>query len=216
MAGRGRDGIEVVLRTPEKAARPRSNSEGESAEVVQYADSAKEGALNIRGVVIHILGDALGSIGVVVSGLIIWFLKSKARFYVDPALSLAITFLIMWSAIPLVRSAGFILLQGVPSSISLRTIHSAIGNVPGVGSVHELHIWQLSETRLIASVHIKVDSTRPYMDIVRDVKKLLHANGIHSGTVQPEIGDDESDTKVCTYVTDGLLRTHSISFYSVV
>jgi solute carrier family 30 (zinc transporter), member 1 len=95
-----------------------------------------------------------------------------------------------------VRSAGFILLQGVPSSISLSELRIGIAQVDGVESVHELHVWQLSETRLIASVHIKVSSTRPYMDIARDVKSVLHQNGIHSGTVQPEFADDGSDTKV--------------------
>jgi solute carrier family 30 (zinc transporter), member 1 len=71
-----------------------------------------------------------------------------------------------------------------------------IVDVPGVESVHELHVWQLSETKLIASVHVKVSSKRPYMEIVKDVKNGLHQCGIHSGTVQPEFADDESDTKV--------------------
>jgi solute carrier family 30 (zinc transporter), member 1 len=104
-----------------------------------------------------------------------------------------------------VRSAGSILLQGVPSSISLSNVRGDIRNVSGVESVHELHVWQLSETRFIASVHIKVSSTRPYMDIVRDVKQVLHQNGIHSGTVQPEFADDNSDTKVCD-LSSGLYR----------
>ncbi|KAG8795892.1 hypothetical protein FRC17_008064, partial [Serendipita sp. 399] len=95
-----------VVATPTAAAamsirRPRSSGSGENPEAVQFTEVAQDGALNVRGVVLHILGDALGSIGVIISGLIIWFLKSKARYYADPALSLAITFLIMWSAIPL-------------------------------------------------------------------------------------------------------------------
>lgn len=160
-----------------------------------HHDAPSDGSLNIRGVLLHVAGDALGSIGVVVSGLIIWFVESPGRFYADPALSVAITILIMCSAIPLVRSAGFILLQGVPSFISLSDVRAGIADVPGVDSVHELHVWQLSEARLIASVHIKVSPTRSYMDIVRDVKSVFHRHGIHSGTVQPEFADDGSDTK---------------------
>ena len=95
------------------------------------------------------------------------------------------------------RSAGFILLQGVPSSISLSEVRTNIAQVHGIDSVHELHVWQLSETRFVASVHIKVSSARPYMDVVRDVKSVLHQCGIHSGTVQPEFSGDGSDTKVC-------------------
>jgi zinc transporter 1 len=63
--------------------------------------ASSDGALNLRAVFIHVLGDALGSLGVVISGLIIWLTKSQARFYADPALSVAITILIMCSAVPL-------------------------------------------------------------------------------------------------------------------
>jgi solute carrier family 30 (zinc transporter), member 1 len=60
-----------------------------------------EGALNMRAVLIHVAGDAMGSIGVIISGLIIWLTHSKHRFYADPALSVGITILIMCSAVPL-------------------------------------------------------------------------------------------------------------------
>ena len=60
-----------------------------------------EGALNLRGVLIHVIGDALGSVGVIISGLIIWLTKSKYRFYADPSLSVVITILIICSAVPL-------------------------------------------------------------------------------------------------------------------
>lgn len=67
--------------------------------------------------------------------------------------------------------------------------------------MHDLHVWQLSETKMIASVHIMVSKTHPYMDIGREVTAVFHRNGIHSGTVQPEVVDDaasgtESD-KTC-------------------
>lgn len=65
-----------------------------------------EGALNMRAVLIHVAGDAMGSIGVIISGLIIWLTHSKHRFYADPALSIAITILIMCSAVPLGMSVS--------------------------------------------------------------------------------------------------------------
>lgn len=65
----------------------------------------------------------------------------------------------------LVRSASFILLQGVPTSVSLEAVHAAISRIPGVLSVHELHIWQLSETKIVASVHVLVKkSHKPQSD----------------------------------------------------
>lgn len=207
---RGGDGI--VVRQAESGDERRgitpprlSSSHGH-----QHVQPRKDGALNIRGVLLHVIGDALGSVGVIISGLIIWLTKSKKRFYADPTLSLIITILIICSAVPLVRSAGYILLQGVPSDISLTDVRRDIRSVDGVESVHELHVWQLSEARLIASVHIKVSPTRPYMDIVRDVKSMLHQAGIHSGTVQPEFADDGSDTKcevTCPPNTCGVKQT---------
>ena len=82
--------------------------------------------------------------------------------------------------------------------------------MPGVLSVHDLHVWQLSETKMVASVHIMVSKSHPYMDIGRGVTAVFHRHGIHSGTVQPEVVDDtesvtESD-KACLIAcsTEGL------------
>lgn len=72
----------------------------------------------------------------------------------------------------------------------------------GVLSVHELHIWQLSESKIVASVHVMVSRNHDFMPVAADIRKTLHLNGIHSSTVQPEyhpspsvIGED--DLKVC-------------------
>ena len=64
--------------------------------------------------------------------------------------------------------------------------------MPGVLSVHDLHVWQLSETKMVSSVHIMVSKSHPYMDIGREVTAIFHRHGIHSGTVQPEVVDDAS------------------------
>ena len=59
------------------------------------------------------------------------------------------------------KSTAFILLQGVPTSVSLEAVRESIQAIPGVISVHELHIWQLSESKIVASVHVLVKKTRP-------------------------------------------------------
>jgi len=58
--------------------------------------------------------------------------------------------------------------------------------VPGVLSVHELHVWQLSESKIVASVHVWVSSKVDYMSIASRIRQLLHDHGVHSSTVQPE------------------------------
>ena len=86
----------------------------------------------------------------------------------------------------LVRSTSFILLQGVPPEVSLENVRSDILAVEGVHSVHELHIWQLSETKIIASVHINASREVEFMPIASDIRSVLHKHGIHSSTIQPE------------------------------
>ncbi|GJJ08869.1 hypothetical protein Clacol_003089 [Clathrus columnatus] len=150
---------------------------------------ARPGSMNMRALVLHVLGDALGNVGVIATGLVIWLSTWEYRFYFDPVISLVITVIIFSSAMPLVRSAAFILLQAVPSTVSLQDLRVEIQRVPGVLSVHELHVWQLSETKLIASVHVWASRKRDYMHIGRDIRRVLHEHGIHSTTIQPEFHD---------------------------
>lgn len=83
-------------------------------------------SLNMQGVFLHILGDALGNIGVIATALFIWLTDFSWRFYADPVISLIITGIILSSALPLVKTASFILLQGVPRGISLLDVKNDI------------------------------------------------------------------------------------------
>lgn len=166
--------------------------------------------LNMRGVFLHVMGDALGNIGVIVTALIIWLAKFEGRFYFDPAVSLVITAIILWSAIPLCKAASRILLQAVPMGISIDEIRADIEDLPQVVEAHHLHVWQLSDTKLVASLHVKVDcevkgaGSASYMKLAREIRACLHGYGIHSSTIQPEFlkkvsqqellanGDDDS------------------------
>jgi zinc transporter 1 len=161
-------------------------------------DSAKggqghsHGDLNMRGVFLHVMGDALGNIGVIASALFIWLTSYKWRFYADPAISLIITVIILASAIPLCKAASRILLQAVPTGMSVDEIKEDIQGLPRVISAHHLHVWQLSNTKLIASLHVQVDcdihgaGSASYMHLARQIRQCLHGYGIHSSTIQPE------------------------------
>lgn len=143
--------------------------------------------MNMRAVFLHVLGDALGNIGVIATGLFVHFTTFSWRFYSDPVISLVITMIILSSAIPLCKSASLILLQVAPPGILVDDIKDDIQSIEGVASVHELHVWQLSDTKMVASVHVRIESDQAgYMQIATDIKKCLHAFGIHSCTIQPE------------------------------
>ncbi|EIW64402.1 cation efflux protein [Trametes versicolor FP-101664 SS1] len=144
------------------------------------------GSMNMRALVLHVIGDALGNVGVIATGLVIWLTSWSWKFYFDPMISLVITVIIFSSALPLVRSTAFILLQGVPSTISLDEVREAILAVDGVLSVHELHVWQLSENKIVASVHVMASRKHDFMPVAAQIRKALHERGIHSSTIQPE------------------------------
>lgn len=148
--------------------------------------------LNMRGVFLHVMGDALGNIGVIASALLIWLTNFSWRFYSDPAISLVITIIILGSAIPLCMAASRILLQAVPAGMSVDDIKEDISQLPGIISCHHFHVWQLSDTKLVASLHIQVEydfkgeGSARYMQLARAVRRCLHGYGIHSSTIQPE------------------------------
>ncbi|EGN93954.1 hypothetical protein SERLA73DRAFT_97348 [Serpula lacrymans var. lacrymans S7.3] len=144
------------------------------------------GSMNMRALVLHVLGDALGNVGVIATGLIIWYTTWSFKYYFDPLISLVITVIIFSSAMPLVRSTSTILLQGVPHTISLEDVRESILNVEGVLSVHELHIWQLSESKIVGSVHVMASRNHDFMPVAAEIRKALHYHGIHSTTIQPE------------------------------
>jgi len=143
-------------------------------------------SMNMRGLMLHVMGDALGNVGVIASGLIIWLTNWPGKYYSDPIISLVITVIIFASALPLVKSASFILLQGVPNSIELDSLRDDIRDVPGVLSLHELHVWQLSESKIVASVHVWVAKDVEYMNVAAQIRQVLHQYNVHSCTIQPE------------------------------
>jgi zinc transporter 1 len=146
----------------------------------------------MRGVFLHVMGDALGNIGVIATALFIWLTDFWWRFYSDPFVSLVITVIILMSALPLCRAASRILLQAVPQGLNVDDIKDDITDIPGILSCHHLHVWQLNDTRLVATLHVQVafefkdEGSQLYMQIARQIRECLHEYGIHSSTIQPE------------------------------
>ncbi|KAL3841499.1 hypothetical protein ACJMK2_019633 [Sinanodonta woodiana] len=151
--------------------------------------TASSAQLNMRGVFLHVLGDALGSVIVIVSALIIWFVEEKWAFYVDPSMSILLVIIILSTTIPLFKESGLILLQTVPTHIKVEDLKTKVQQVTGVLAVHELHVWQLAGNRIIASAHVQCHNIQDYMNMASNIKALFHNEGIHSSTIQPEFVD---------------------------
>ncbi|BES91013.1 Cation efflux family [Nesidiocoris tenuis] len=144
-------------------------------------------SMNMRGIFLHVLADALGSVIVIASALVVWLTNWEYKYYMDPALSIVMVVLIFRSLWPLLRDSSLILLQTVPTHIHVDAIEKKLlDKVDGVLAVHEFHIWQLAGDRIIASAHIRCRNLSEYMKIAEKVKEFFHNEGIHSTTIQPE------------------------------
>ena len=119
--------------------------------------SQEHKSLNIRGARMHILGDALSSVGVVLAGLII---GATGWLRIDPVVAGLIAVIIVAGAVKLVREAVDVLLEAAPDGIGLDDVSAAIGTVPGVVEVHDLHIWSITTGLLALSGHVRVDDRR--------------------------------------------------------
>jgi zinc transporter 1 len=173
--------------------------------------------LGILGVLIHVIGDAINNIGVIISAVIIWFVKSPSRFYADPAVSMWIAIMILISAIPLTKRSGKILLQSAPLGVKIDDIKHDLESIPGVQSVHELHVWRLDQKKAIASAHIVVSDPdiESFMLKAKTFRECLHAYGIHSATLQPELAAAPGQNLEPLEITSGVTTAASTARPSI-
>lgn len=157
------------------------------------------GDLNLRSARLHLLTDALVSLGVAATGAVI--LAVDGAYWLDPAASLAIGALIAVSGWRLLRLATDVLLESTPAGIELAALTADLRAVPGVLDVHDVHVWGLSETVLAASAHVLV-SGHPSLEEAgatgRAVKAVLAAGwGIGHATLELECEQCEPEPEFC-------------------
>lgn len=142
--------------------------------------------LNIRAAWIHMMGDAVGSMAIIIGALLIRF---TGWLRVDPILSIVIAVLIIWTAWDIVKESLNILLEGLPAGVELQQVVSAMRTVEGVIDVHDLHIWTLGSNVHALSCHILIADQPPSTSetILRHINKVLDDRfHIHHTTVQFE------------------------------
>lgn len=153
----------------------------------------KSDHINVRGAMLHVLGDLLGSVATVVAGVVILL---SGWVPIDPLLSLLVAALVLRSAIGLLRQAGHILLEGTPAEIDPQRLSAALQeSLPGVRDVHHVHVWSLSSGHHLATMHIRVTPDTDHTALLPAVKTLLAERfGLGHTTVQvcPEDCPDSS------------------------
>lgn len=142
-----------------------------------------EQTLNTRGALLHVIGDLFGSVGALIAGIGVMYTGWQP---IDPLLSLLIGGLVLFSSMRLLREVMLALLEGVPEHLSAEEIGHALAILPGVRSVHDLHIWTLSSNRIALSAHLVVESLACWPETLAGARDSLRQRGIVHVTLQPE------------------------------
>jgi cobalt-zinc-cadmium efflux system protein len=153
--------------------------------------------LNVRSAVLHVIGDALSSVGVFVGGVIMLI----TRWYiVDAILSCIIGLVILVSAWRVVRDSLHILIEGSPKNVNVETIAQRLSSVEGVKDVHDMHTWIICSHYKSLTAHVLIDEKDvPNMqNILEEINEILHEQfGIRHSTVQLETVGYPEDALLC-------------------
>ncbi|XP_070843685.1 zinc transporter 1a [Chaetodon trifascialis] len=202
-------------------------------------DHDSSSQLNMRGVFLHVLGDALGSVIVVVNAIIFIFVWQPCKademcvnpcinshttdhhhvnhtlvnllegptmstmkvagpcwvLYLDPTLCIIMVGILLYTTYPLLKESALILLQTVPKQVNMHRLNERLLGLDGILAIHELHIWQLAGSRIIATAHIKCHDPTSYMEVAKRIKDFFHDEGIHATTIQPEFVTFNSESR---------------------
>lgn len=156
--------------------------------VVAWLLSRGEQNLNTRGALLHVMGDLLGSVAALASGLVITYTGWTP---IDPLLTMLIAGLILGSTLNLLRSAVRTLMEGVPPGISLPDVGRRLAHEPGVLAVHDLHIWSLDSKRVALSAHVVLRKLDTWPTLLGRLQNVLEEEfSIGHATLQPELVPD--------------------------
>jgi cobalt-zinc-cadmium efflux system protein len=151
---------------------------------VAWALSRDRENVNTRAALIHVMGDLLGSIAAIVAGLVIYF---GGPLMADPLLSMFVAALILRSTFGVLRETTLVLLDSVPHGVDYKKVGLSLAQVPGIVSVHDLHVWAMVPGRSALSAHVLVDDIERWPVILHQVRYLMRRDfGIDHITLQAE------------------------------
>ena len=151
-----------------------------------YRHQAKD--LNIRGAFLHMAADALVSIGVLASGIVI---HHTGWYVIDPVIGLVVAVVILFSTWELLRDSVRLSLDGVPKGIDVTELVGIMQSVSGVQEVHHVHVWAISTTQNALTAHVVVASFRDMEKVKSSIKDSLRHHGIQHATLEFELPEEE-------------------------
>lgn len=159
--------------------------------------SASEENLNMRGAFLHVISDALGSVGAIAAGFLIWW---RGWALADPVISIAMCLLIVYSSWQLIRESVNILLEGTPSHINIRAVVESMHTVEGVMDVHDLHVWTISSGKEALSAHVTIEPGASHRLVLQSLQQRLSSEfNIGHLTIQIESPDEANVENVKLY-----------------
>ena len=147
---------------------------------------SRKTSLNVRSAFLHVLGDTLSSVGVIIGGIVVTF---TSYTIIDPLVAIIIGILILRNAFSLVRESTDILMEATPRHLELEAIAKAITSIEGVVGVHDLHVWTITSGLYALSGHVTVksDTINEGSRIIEEAsRKLGESFGIEHVTLQLE------------------------------
>jgi cobalt-zinc-cadmium efflux system protein len=144
---------------------------------------AKE-SINVRGAYLEVVGDLLGSVGVIIAAVVIAF---TGWSYADPIVAVVVALMILPRTFALGRSAVRILVQAAPEHLDVAVVRDRLAAVPGVCDVHDLHVWTLTSGMDVASAHLSLDPAAELGMVLATAREALHEDfAIDHATLQVE------------------------------
>jgi len=141
------------------------------------------GGINVRGALLHVFGDLLGSVAALIAGAVVY---TTGWTPIDPILSLVVVVLILRSTWELLRHSTGVLMERVPAHLSYETIGRSLASLPGVVGVHDLHIWHMAPERIALSAHLTLADGNVWLRTLASAQKMLARDfGIDHVTLQP-------------------------------
>ena len=153
--------------------------------------------LNMRAAFLHVLGDALASVGVIAVGVILLFVNWN---WLDPLVSVLIGLLILFSSGRVLKESVHILAEGMPEGMTVTTVAEAMKKVPGVSQVHDLHVWTVAPGYVALSAHVTLadQALSQTTEVMSTLKEALHENfEIQHTTIQFECGNCGQGVVAC-------------------
>ncbi len=144
--------------------------------------------LNMRGAMLHVMTDIFGSVAAILSAIVIFF---TSWYAIDAVLTILVSILIVYSALPLVGQALRVLLQGAPQNFNSEELtNKLLDGVEGISDVHEVQVWMLTPEEPRLAMHLRVQTPEVAQDVLKKVKRILATDyGIEHSTIQIECID---------------------------